>query len=263
LIVTSTWISDNPVPLLEYDDEPLAYVEPSRVVPARDVPRVAVLCFFAEVLAGLADDPAARPLGQLDFAHGAHPIWEVGTPGGPVAVVHPGVGAPLAAAALEEMIALGCRAFVACGGAGALTGTLDLGDLVVVDSALRDEGTSYHYLPPARTVASPPAVVEALTTQLTAAGLPHTVGRTWTTDAFYRETKSRVARRVAEGCLTVEMEAAALLAVAAFRGAPLGYVLYAGDTLAGEEWDERAWSEQYTVRRRLFEAAAAAAVTLA
>ena len=183
-------------------------------------------------------------------------------PGGPVAVVNPGVGAPLAAAALEEMIALGCRAFVACGGAGALTRTLELGDLVVVDSALRDEGTSYHYLPAARTVATSPAVVAALAAHLTAAGMPHTVGRTWTTDGIYRETKTRVARRVAEGCLTVEMEAAALLAVAAFRSVPLGYVLYAGDTLAGEEWDERAWTTQFAVRRQLFETAAAAAVTL-
>ena len=64
--------------------------------------------------------------------------------------------------------------------------------------------------------------------------MAHTVGRTWTTDAVYRETRARTDRRRAEGCLTVEMEASALIAVARFRGVAFSQVLFAGDSLAGE-----------------------------
>ena len=69
--------------------------------------------------------------------------------------------------------------------------------------------------------------------------VPYVPGKTWTTDALYRETRGKVERRVAEGCLTVEMEAAAFFAVAAFRGVTFGQLLYAGDDLSGDAWDQR------------------------
>ena len=64
--------------------------------------------------------------------------------------------------------------------------------------------------------------------------MPFVTGKTWTTDGLYRETRGKVDRRVAEGCLTVEMEAAAFFAVAAFRGVSFGQLLYAGDDLSGD-----------------------------
>jgi uridine phosphorylase len=254
--------SAQPVPLLEFDADEPAYLEPVEIVAGRDVPRCAVLCFFAEVLAALAEAPDVRRIGELHFAHGQHPVYEVTTEAGRVAVVHPGVGGPLASAILEELLALGCDTFVACGGAGALTSVLALGDLVVVDSALRDEGTSFHYRPAGRTVAADPLATRALVAAVEEHGGTYQVGRTWTTDALYRETRSRVARRAAEGCLTVEMEAASLLAVAAFRGVPLGYLLYAGDSLAGEQWDERGWDIQYELRERVFQLAMAGCLAI-
>lgn len=250
------------IPLVEFDGHEPAYLEPEEILDRRDLPRCAVLCFFAEVLASLAEAPDARLIGELRFAHGGHPIYELTTPHGVVAVLHPGVGGPLAGAMLEELIALGCDTIVACGGAGALTPALSLGDFIVVDSALRDEGTSFHYLPPGRTVDADPAVVRTLVATVEEHGARYRVGRTWTTDAVYRETGSRVARRVAEECVTVEMEAAGLLAVAAFRGVRLGYLLYAGDSLAGEHWDERAWDLQYELRDRLFRVAVAASLAV-
>ena len=90
-----------------------------------------------------------------------------------------------------------------------------------------------------------------------------TTGMTWTTDAFYRETRAKVARRRQEGCIAVEMEAAALIAVARFRDVRLGVLLYAGDTLAGESWDHRDWVSAHEVRSRLFWLAADAAVEVA
>ncbi|WP_412749756.1 nucleoside phosphorylase [Krasilnikovia sp. M28-CT-15] len=248
--------------MLEFDGPEFAYLEPAEILARVDLPRCAVLCFFSEVLTALSEAPEARLIAELHFAHGRHPIYELRTDEGTVAVVHPGVGGPLAGAILEELIALGCDTFVACGGAGALSRQLSLGDLVVVESALRDEGTSFHYQAAGRTVDADARAVLALVEAIERQGDRCSVGRTWTTDALYRETPSRVARRVAEDCLTVEMEAAGLLAVAAFRGMPMGYLLYAGDSLAGDHWAERAWSLQYDIRERAFRLATSASLAL-
>jgi uridine phosphorylase len=137
-----------------------------------------------------------------------------------------------------------------------------VGHLVVPASAVRDEGTSYHYLPPAREVNASPPAVAAIEQVLRQRQVPYVVGKTWTTDAVYRETPDRVKRRRAEGCLTVEMEAAAFFAVAQFRGVTLGQILYGGDDVSGEDWDHRNWQAQPGVRERLFWLAAEACLSL-
>ena len=191
-----------------------------------------------------------------------HPIFELEHHGERVAFFQPGVGAPLAALFLEEAIDYGCRALVACGGAGALDAGLALGHPVVVSAAVRDEGTSYHYLAPSRLVEAAPEVVSAIEGVLVRAGVPFRTGTTWSTDAVYRETRHKVSLRRAEGCITVEMEAAALLAVARFRGVALGQVLYVGDSLAGDSWDHRDWVHAHDVREALFWLAMDAAVEM-
>ena len=250
------------LPLLEDDLASTAVIEPSEVFAPIDMPECVVLCFFSEVIEALAARDDTRVVQVLAAAHGTHPIWELEHAGTRLAVLHPGVGAPLAAGFLEEAIALGGRYFVAVGGAGALLPDLVLGHAVVVDGAVRDEGTSLHYLAPSRTVEADPGAVAALQETLSAAGVPFVTGLTWTTDAMYRETRARVDRRVAEGCVTVEMEAAALIAVARYRGVRFGHLLYAGDSLAGPAWDDRAWTTATSVREQLFRHAADAAVRL-
>jgi len=250
------------LPLFEDDLDSASMIEPAQVVASIDAARPMVLCFFREVMDALALRPDARKVQVLAWAHGEHPVYELTHQGRSLAVMHPGVGAPLAGALLEEAIALGYRTFVAVGGAGALVPDLVMGHAVVVDSALRDEGTSFHYLPPSRTVDADADGVAALEAALRAAELPFVTGRTWTTDAPYRETTSRVRRRTAEGCLTVEMEASAFIAVARHRGVSFAQVLYAGDSLAGAEWDHRDWTNATTVRERIFWIAADACLRL-
>jgi uridine phosphorylase len=168
---------------------------------------------------------------------GLHPIYEIDFQGRPVAFFHPGVGASLAAGLLEEVIARGGRKFIACGGAGVLDGEITCGRVVIPTSAVRDEGTSYHYLPPGREAAASLEGVAALKR---------------TTDGIYRETRAKVERRRREGCLTVEMEAAAFFAVAQFRGVRFAQLLYGGDDVSGEHWDSRQWDKQSSVREKLF-----------
>ena len=174
-----------------------------------------VLCFFQDVIEAVVQELGGVQIGRLSSEIGHNPIWSVEVADGvPVAVVHPGVGAPLAAAFLEELIPRGGRAFVACGGAGVLVPELAVGHVMVPTTAVRDEGTSYHYLPPSRTVDPSPVAQAAILDVLRERDVPFVEGATWTTDAIYRETRTKAAARVAEGCISVEMEAAALFAVA-------------------------------------------------
>lgn len=225
-------------------------------------PDVAVLCFFQEVIESLAERGDARRVGRIVSEIGPNPLFLVEESGTPVLVVHPGVGAPLAAAMLEEVIAIGCTRIVACGGAGALSHHLVLGHPVIVDEAVRDEGTSFHYLAASRTVVADPHGVGVLAEVLEERGVPYLVGKSWTTDGFYREAKSRIERRRAEGCLTVEMEAAAFMAVARFHGVSFAQLLYAGDSVAGDDWDHRGWNRAAPIREQIFRLALAAAIRL-
>lgn len=227
-------------------------IEPSRVIRPRDVPEHCVLCFFKEVIDKVVVEHDAQIAVQNRWEDGPHPLYEMNFQGRRVAFYHPGIGSALSSSLLEEVIAYGCRKFIACGGCGVLQKEIAVGNLVVVTGAVRDEGASYHYLPPAREVQAQSAGIDALVSALTRRGLPFLTGKTWTTDAPYRETPSKVAARRAEGCLTVEMESAGLLAVAQYRKVVLGQVLYGGDDLSGEIWDSREWNSRQEVREGLF-----------
>ena len=255
-------MNQEPYPILEFDPDTTAFIEPHELLQPIDISRRCVLCFFQDVLQELLS------AGQLHFVHnlgseiGHNPVYKMSVDRVQIAVVHPGVGAPLAAGFLDELIALGCRDFIACGGCGVLDGAIGLGHVVVPATAVRDEGTSYHYLPPSREVAANPAAVQAIEQALQKHHVPYVVGKTWTTDAVYRETPTRIARRRAEGCHVVEMEAAAFFAVAQFRGVRFGQLLYGGDDLTGDTWDGRNWQKESSTRARLFQLAVEACLLL-
>ncbi|MBN9759281.1 Uridine phosphorylase [Pseudonocardia sp. Ae406_Ps2] len=247
------------LPLHEDDLDAEGVIRASAITPHRpDMPSAAVLCWFPEVVADVGTRSAAVTVLRSEL--GRSPVWRTTGPGGtPVAVLHPGVGAPLAAMFLEHLAALGVRTVVGVGGAGALRHELTLGHAVVLGSALRDEGTSFHYQPPSRTIDADPDGVDAVARTLAGAGVPYVVGRCWTTDAVFRETPARVARRRDEGCAVVDMEASALVAAARRIGVGYGQVFLAADSLAGPEWEHRGWTDAREARAGLFGLALAAA----
>jgi uridine phosphorylase len=256
------------IPLAEFDPDPHAMIEPSNHfgvdwLERPEMPTVGVACFFGDAVRRIARSTGARLVTHLVAENGRTPVYAAEYAGTELAFYQAGLGAPLAAGFLEEMIDYGCQTVVACGGAGALDPDLALGHVVVVDEALRDEGTSFHYLPASRSVTADSEVVTAIEATLRKTGIPHTTGKTWSTDAYFRETRAKVARRRAEGCITVEMEASALIAVARFRHVRFGQLVYAGDTLAGDSWDHRDWVTAHDLREQLFWLAAEAAVSLA
>ncbi len=255
--------SSQTVPILEHDPATEALIEPGTLYrPCPKMPDACVLCFFHDVIDELRETGKLEEIACLRSEMGRHPVYRFDAPAGAVALLHPGIGAPLAAGFLEEAIALGGRRFIACGGAGVLDSTIDVGAVLVPTAAVRDEGASYHYLPPSREVAVSPLAIATIETVLAARQVAYRLVKTWTTDAFFRETPARVARRRAEGCACVEMETSALCAVAQFRGVTFGQLLYAGDDVGGDEWDHRGWTGHWSVREQLTLLAAEIALAL-
>ncbi len=253
-------MTPNDLPLLEFDPSPTALIDPSLHRPQLGFPDRAVVCWFGDVLRTRAAELEA--VHHIPFEHGDHPIWVVEHRGVRVALVNPGVGAPAAVSSLEVLVALGAANVIGCGGAGVIRPGFDVGHVIVPVGAVRDEGTSYHYAPADVAVGPHPRALAAIDAVLEEAGVPHERGLTWTTDAVYRETAAKVARRREQGCVTVEMEAAGMFACAAFRGVVYAQLLYAGDDLSAEEWDHRGWNHATSARERLLDLALDAVLRL-
>ena len=248
-------------PLLDHDVARPALIEPTNLVRPKDVPPACVMAILPEALQALADRGETTVSHTFETGLGPLPVYRYEVEGRAVTLHNCGVGGPFAAARMEELIALGCRSFVLCGACGVLDAEIAGGHLLLPDSALRDEGTSFHYLPPSREVAVDAEVVGCLETVLRAEGFEPLIVKTWTTDGVYRETRDVIRRRRDEGCLTVEMEAASLLAVAQFRRVKLGIILHAGDDVSGDAWDHRGFTRQ-PIRQRLIHVASQAALAL-
>ncbi len=120
----------------------------------------------------------------------------------------------------------------------------------------------YHYLAAARDVQTVRQVLKFLRSIASEQEVPVIVGKTWTSDSFFRTTRSKLEQRVQEGCSTMEMEADSLMAVAKRRNVQFGQYLYVGDNLASPEWDERGWLDARGAQRWVFELAATAALRL-
>ncbi len=147
-----------------------------------------------------------------------------------------GVGAPAAVVCLEMCVALGARRVVLVGYAGALQPRLDPGDVLLCDRAVRDEGTSYHYLPAGAEARAHPELLDACRRALAASEIDAVTGTCWTTDAPFRETEAEVREMQAAGVLAVEMELAAVYAAAQVRGVAAAGLCVASDSLSELEW---------------------------
>lgn len=240
-------------PILEFPGSGKSIIEPARLKAGKDrIPGRCVLCFFGEVIKKLRRKGELKQIHQLTGEGDPNPVYVLGRGKKQLTVCWPGVTAPFASVVLEELIALGGRKFIACGGAGVLDSGIPPGRLIVPTAALRDEGTSYHYQKAGRFSRPHPDAVRAIKAACRSKNQEILAGKTWTTDAVFRETPGIIKRRRSEGCIAVEMEAAAFFAVARFRKVRFGQILYAGDDVSGSAWDPRGWSRRFAVREDLF-----------
>jgi uridine phosphorylase len=243
------------IPILEFDANKRAIIEPSEVIKGKSPTEYCVMTFFGGVLRKLMEEGRLDKFQELLLPSPTvypNEVYRIEFEGKTLAVAHPGVGAALAAGTFEELIAMGCRKFVACGSSGVLKPELKRGAVIIPEKAVRDEGASYHYCPPAREIRMKEDVVKKLESVLLKHKIDYEIGKTWTTDGFYRETKGKIKKRTHEGCVAVDMECSAFLAVADFRGVVFGQYLTAGDDVSGEEWDLRYVDDTMSFHEKVF-----------
>ena len=179
-----------------------------------------------------------KQIGELHFATGFTPVWLIERNGKKFAFFKTYVGAPACVASIEDSFGvIKTKKYVLFGGAGCLNKEIARGKVMVPNAAWRDEGTSYHYMPASDWVEI--RNFEKVSDFMKQSKLPFVVGKTWTTDSFYRETRGNFEKRKAAGCISVEMESAAVQAMCDFRGLDLYVFFTSGDLLDAPEWDDR------------------------
>ena len=241
------------IALLEFDKNLTAKICPENFpTTPKNLPERCVIAFSRTSVEEIAKKYGATVISQTSSCTCTLPIYALDICGTQIALTVGFLGSAGIAGQMEELISGGVKKIIACGSAGTLTPN-PLGALVIPDAAVRDEGTSFHYAPPSYEIQADSDVVEHIADTLSELGLPHIAGKTWTTDALYRETEEKIARRRMQGCVTVEMECSAMIAVARFRGAKFGQILYCGDDLSGDGYDSRNFYEAKEVRRNLVE----------
>jgi uridine phosphorylase len=164
-------------------------------------------------------------------------LWVLAEDGLEIGIVDRAVGASFAVLVAEQLFVSGCRLLISVTSAGQIVESGPTPYFIVIDRALRDEGTSYHYLPAAPYAAAPPALLALAEGAMAGCGEPVYRGASWTTDAPFRETASTIARRRADGILAVEMEAAALYAFAEVRAKPVLCLAHVTNQLGRVERD--------------------------
>lgn len=236
-------------PILEFDEDSVAIINPI-VLKEKfdDIPHKLIITFFKDAIDRLLADHKIEHLvtipGENDFI--VYKFTDAD-----IAIIHGVVGGPACGGHLDELIGLGVDEIIFCGGGGVLRKDIAVGKLIVVDGSIRDDGFSYHYAKPSRIIYADKNVENEICSYLDELGISYLKGLTWTTDAFYRETKSKIELRKSEGALIVEMEQAGCIAVSQFRNIKYGAIIYGGDDVSGEVWDKRNWGDRKDSRYSL------------
>ena len=242
-------ITKKEFPILEFDTEKVAKINPENLFPEKFSADKMIITFFPEAISKLIEEK------QLEvYCHiaGENPfdIYKfVDAPD--VLLILGQVGCPACAGNLDALQAGGLKKVIFCGGGGVLDRNIKVGQLLLVDGAIRDEGFSYHYVEPNRYIYTDKKVTDKLAAFLEEKKVPYLRGLCWTTDAILRETPERVELRKAEGAKVVEMEQAGCIAVAQCRGFDYGALIYGGDDVASDEWNSRGWNTRQGIRYNL------------
>lgn len=240
---------ENQFPVLEFDGSPEAKITPFDFAEGKFETDKLIITFFPEVLEKLADSGLIE---QERVIAGENPIVIYRYLDRPDILLTLGqIGCPACGGNLDLFYAMGISKVMFCGGGGVLDQDIQVGQVLVVEAAIRDEGFSYQYVAPSRVIQADQAVVGKICRYLEAENVPHLRGLVWTTDAIFRETEERIRRRKAEGAKIVEMEQAGCLAVAQCRGLTYGALIYGGDDVSGQQWANRGWRSREGIRYNL------------
>ena len=232
------------IPILEFDDNPLAVIMPNHEGLDLQLPKKCIYAFLEEEIDRYAREVGAECVGEFISATKTYPVYVMDYKGEKVCLAQAPVGSAPAAQFMDWLIGYGVEQIISTGTCGVLADIEENAFLVPV-RALRDEGTSYHYAAPSRYMDVHVEAISAIEQVLEQLGIPYEEVMTWTTDGFYRETAEKVAYRKKEGCAVVEMECSALAAVAQLRGVVWGELLFTADSLADlDNYDSRDWGAE-------------------
>ncbi|MGM9641925.1 MAG: nucleoside phosphorylase [Eubacteriales bacterium] len=238
-------LTESKYPILEFDDNKVAKLNPTTFgAPMFETDKM-VITFFPEVMDKLKNEGKIvleRTIG------GENPVLIYRFSDGDILITLGQVGCPACAGNLDLFNAMGITKVMFCGGGGVLDKNIEVGQLLAVDGAIRDEGFSYHYIKPSRYIYTNPETTDKIVKYLEDNSISYIRGLTWTTDAMFRETADRIARRKEEGAKIVEMEQAGCIAVAQFRGFAYGALIYGGDDVSQDEWSDRSWRSRKGIR---------------
>jgi len=242
-------IKENVYPVLEFDTDSDAVVTPYKWNLEPFSTDKLVITFFPEVMNELKE---SNSLELERHINGENPIDLYRFKDSPDVLITLGyVGCPACAGNLEFFAAAGVKKVMFCGGGGVLDKNIKVGELLLVEGAIRDEGFSYRYIEPSRIIYTDKNITKKISSYLTSHSIPYITGITWTTDAMFRETRALVEKRKTEGAKIVEMEQAGCIAVAQFRNFDYGAIIYGGDDVSSDEWDSRSWNKRKGIRYNL------------
>lgn len=234
-------IRKHEIPILKFDTDKTAVINPTHEKLNLKLPRKCVFAFLGEYIDQYATQVHAQKVSDFVSNTKRFSIYITQYHGEEVVLSQAPVGAAAATQLLDWLIGYGVKEIISAGTCGGLA-SFPESTFLIPGRALRDEGTSYHYAPPSRFIEISQAARKAIKETVLAHGMQYEEVVTWSTDGFYRETKEKVEYRKSEGCSVVEMECAALAACAAFRNATWGMILYTADSLADvEQYDQRSW----------------------
>jgi uridine phosphorylase len=210
---------DHRAPSVFTPDALLREARRQKGIGAGSVPEICLLDPDGDIVRHLVAAGRARPFAAWACYHTDLYVFE--RDGLELGVVGRAVGAAFAGLVAEQLFASGCKLLLSMTSAGQILPVQPPPYFIVIDRALRDEGTSYHYLPPSVYCSADARLVRLAEASLADSGFAVRVGATWTTDAPFRETAAAIAAARQAGILAVEMEAAALYAFAAARSRPV------------------------------------------
>lgn len=229
--------------LTEYDFERDAVINPDMVhQPVEGFPDTVISIFHHSLFDRMVELLGGEVIAQTKDVDGIWPVYAVEYQGHRFAMYKARLGAPACVGSFEDIIPMGAKRIILLGNCGVLDKNIEDCGIIIPIRAIRDEGTSYHYAPAADYIDVNTKYVDLFRSVLDEHGYPYVMGTTWTTDAFYRETRSKVARRKEMGAICVEMECAAMQAMCDFRDVEFFQFLYAGDNLDSVKWDPRSLS---------------------
>lgn len=226
--------------LEEFDDCTSATFNPfevEKVIP--DFPKLGITCFSKELMDRYVKTFSGKKISEIGTANGKIPVYKIKYKNIEIALFMSRVGAPACTVSYEEVLAMGLEKLIMFGTCGVLDGKIDDLAIIIPTSAIRDEGTSYHYMKASDEIKVNEKYKNEFEEILKSNNIPYIQGKVWTTDAPYRETRGKMLKRKSEGCVCVDMECSAMSAVAKFRKKELFQFFYAADNLDDFKWDQR------------------------